>query len=239
MSLEGWDPERVIAQGAEAVLEVGSYLGRDAVLKLRRTKGYRHPDLERAIRTTRIRAEARALREARTAGVRTPAVLDVDVEAGSLVLERIEGPTVRAAYDGLDETQRVFVARELGSAMGRLHAAGMVHGDPTTSNFVIEGQPGVEGTPIAVLDMSMGGRADGIEERGVDLRLLEEAFLSTHYGHASEFELVLEGYREALGSAATEAIRRMEEIASRGRYVKRGGQWGETGSEEEGGPDVG
>jgi Kae1-associated kinase Bud32 len=217
-----WRGERVIAQGAEAILEEGTFLGRAAVLKLRRPKGYRHPELERALRTSRVRSEARALREARAAGVRTPAVLDMDVEEGRLVLERIEGPTVRAAFDDLGEVDRGRVARAIGTALGALHAAGIVHGDPTTSNFIIEGVEGAGPAALAVLDISLGGRAEGVEERGVDLRLLYEAWGSTHHAHADLFDAILEGYEAACPDVAREAIARMDAIAARGRYVARG-----------------
>ena len=230
---DGWAEGRTIAQGAEAVLEVGEFLGRPAVLKLRRPKGYRHPDLERAIRVSRTRAEARALRDAREAGVRTPVVLDIDPEAGRLVLERVEGPTLRWALDGLPGPDRERAARALGAVLGALHAAGMVHGDPTTSNFILERMEdeGMENEEVdegpvglAVLDISMGGRADGVEERGVDLRLLSEAFVSTHHVHGDLFRVVLEGYREAFPEGAEGSIDRMDAIAARGRYVARKGR---------------
>lgn len=218
---DGWVGRRTIAQGAEAVLDEGEFLGRSAVLKHRRPKGYRHPDLEVAIRTARTRSEARALRDARAAGVRTPAVLDVDPEGGRLVLERVEGPTLRSALDGLNEDDRARAARALGASLGALHSAGMVHGDPTTSNFILE-HVGGDGPPtLAVLDISLGGRADGVEERGVDLRLLSEAFESTHHVHAELFDLVMEGYSEAFPEGAADAVERMEAIAARGRYVSR------------------
>jgi Kae1-associated kinase Bud32 len=221
---DGWEGRRTIAQGAEAVLEVGEFLGRPAVLKHRRPKGYRHPDLEVILRTTRTRVEARALRDARAAGVRTPAVMDADPGEGRLVLERVEGPTVRAAMDGLSPGDRERVARALGGALGALHAAGMVHGDPTTSNFIIERIDHEGPVVLAVLDISLGGRADGVEERGVDLRLLSEAFESTHHVHAGLFDLVLDGYAEAFPQGAEEAMDRMDAIAARGRYISREGR---------------
>jgi TP53 regulating kinase-like protein len=222
MSPVWWLGAEVIAQGAEAVLQSGEWLGRAAVLKLRAPKAYRHPDLDARIRAGRARTEARALRDGRAAGVRTPAVLDIDEGAGALVLERIYGPTVRAAYDGLPDADRARVARALGGALGALHAAGLVHGDPTTSNFIVERlTPGGE-VALATIDMSMGGPAEGVEERGVDLRLLYEAFCSTHHMHEREFALVLEGYRAAYPGGAEAAISRMGAIASRGRYQERG-----------------
>jgi Kae1-associated kinase Bud32 len=226
---EVWHGELTIAQGAEAVLEAGTWLDRSAVLKLRRPKGYRHPDLERSIRVSRTRAEAKALRDARAAGLRTPAVLDVDPVEGRLVLERIEGPTVRAAFDGLEAADRSRVARALGTALGSLHRGGIVHGDPTTSNFILEDLPSEGPVGLAVLDISLGGRADGVEERGVDLRLMSEAFGSTHHAHQEMFDTVLEGYEEAFPEGAAEAISRMEAIGARGRYVAR--------TERKGGPE--
>jgi Kae1-associated kinase Bud32 len=227
MTAEAWHGKEVIAQGAEAVLESGEWLGRAAVLKLRRPKGYRHPDLEAQLRTSRIRAEARSLREARLAGVRTPAVMDIDLVGGGLVLERIEGPTVRRAMDELSSGDRRRVARAIGQTMGHLHAAGMVHGDPTTSNFVLEDLPDEGQVTLAVLDISLGGKTDALEDRGVDLRLLSEAFESTHHAHQDLFEEILEGYQEAFPDGAGEAIGRMEAIAARGRYVTRGRRKGD------------
>jgi Kae1-associated kinase Bud32 len=218
---DGWRAGRTIAQGAEAVLEEGTFLGRPAVLKHRRPKGYRHHALEAMIRGSRTRAEARALRDARTVGVRTPTVLDVDPERGRLVLELVEGPTVRSALDGLSAPDRERVARALGASLGALHAGGMVHGDPTTSNFVLERLGGEGPAGLAMLDISLGGRADGVEERGVDLRLLSEAFESTHHVHGDLFDTVLEGYAGAFPEGANEALERMEAIAARGRYVSR------------------
>ncbi len=218
---DAWKGERVIAQGAEAVLEEGTYLGRQAVLKLRRPKGYRHPQLEETIRVSRTRTEARALRDARSSGIRTPAVLDMDAEGGRLVLEGISGPTVRASIDGLDEEDRRRVAHALGGTLGRLHGAGLVHGDPTTSNFIMEELPPEGPVGLAVLDISLGGRAEGVEERGVDLRLLGEAFGATHHAHQDLFEVILEGYREAFPDGADEAIARMGAIGARGRYVTK------------------
>ena len=55
----------------------------------------------------------------------------------------------------------------------------------------------------------------------MDLRLLYEAFGSTHHAHEDLFDTILEGYREAYPEGAEAAIARMEAIAARGRYVTR------------------
>lgn len=63
--MEGFE---VIAQGAEARLYKGVYLKRPAMVKERFVKKYRQPDLDTHLTKDRIRAEARALLRAKSAG---------------------------------------------------------------------------------------------------------------------------------------------------------------------------
>ncbi len=67
------------AVGAEATVSNVVFLGREAVMKSRPPKAYRLPELDRHIRSVRTRNEARLMREARKAGVRTPCVYDIDL----------------------------------------------------------------------------------------------------------------------------------------------------------------
>ena len=65
--------------GAEAEVEETEFLGRPAMVKIRPPKGYRLPELDAHIRSTRTRSEARIMHEARLAGVRTPCIYDLDL----------------------------------------------------------------------------------------------------------------------------------------------------------------
>lgn len=58
----------LIAQGAEARLYKGIYLGKVSLVKERFAKKYRHPELDSRLTKDRIRAEARAIIRARSAG---------------------------------------------------------------------------------------------------------------------------------------------------------------------------
>lgn len=51
----------LMCQGAEARLYECTYLGRDAVMKERFSKSYRHPDLDARLTKERIRNEFRAI----------------------------------------------------------------------------------------------------------------------------------------------------------------------------------
>lgn len=58
----------LIAQGAEARLYKGVYLGEPCLVKERFVKNYRHPELDARLTKDRIRAEARSIVRARSAG---------------------------------------------------------------------------------------------------------------------------------------------------------------------------
>lgn len=58
----------LIAQGAEARLYKGLYLGKMSLVKERFVKNYRHPELDARLTKDRIKAEARAIIRAKSAG---------------------------------------------------------------------------------------------------------------------------------------------------------------------------
>ncbi|MBW3582305.1 MAG: bifunctional N(6)-L-threonylcarbamoyladenine synthase/serine/threonine protein kinase [Euryarchaeota archaeon] len=201
-----------MATGAEAVVDRGRFLGRDVVLKRRVAKGYRHPEIERRLVEMRVRHETRLLVAAREAGVSVPAVLDVDPEAGVLVLEEIVGPSVKAhLLSGRDGAGALF--SDVGRRVARLHDAGIVHGDLTTSNLMLDPSGGV-----VFIDFGLAARTDEDEARAVDLHVLQEALLSTHRDSEPLWADFLSAYREAEPAHVDEVLRRYDELVQRGRY---------------------
>lgn len=197
--------------GAEAEILAETFAGRPSVAKVRTRKAYRHPDLDARLRRERTRLEASLLVEARAAGVPVPSIVDVDVAAATIRMRRVGGPRLREAIEERPE-EAVQWSRRWGALVGRLHAAGLVHGDLTTSNVHLE-----DGE-LVLLDFGLAARGVGDEERGVDLHLVERTFESTHPGREGLFEAFLEGYRSALPRAEV-GIRRMAEIKARARYA--------------------
>lgn len=64
----------------------------------------------------------------------------------------------------------------MGQMVARLHNHNLIHGDLTTSNFMIE-----EGTgDLVVIDFGLTAVSTSAEDMGVDLYVLERAFISTH-----------------------------------------------------------
>jgi Kae1-associated kinase Bud32 len=197
-------------RGAEAVITAMEWRGRPAVEKRRVTKGYRDPALDEELRRSRLRKEVRLFREARRAGVPVPVIYDIDPAGHTLVMQRIEAPTVKERLR--EPGDRSVIVDAIGRTVGQLHAAGVVHGDLTTSNMLWSDDR------LYLIDLSLGEKTDSTEARGVDLRLLKEACTSAHYDRPELFDVILAGYRAAFRDADT-AIEKMREIEERGRYT--------------------
>lgn len=207
------EQERVlIAEGAEGSVYRTKYLCRDAVVKIRTPKKYRVPELDRKIRSHRIRSEARLLREARANGLRTPLIYDVNTTECSLTLEDVKGITVKQYLDeNPNDAERI--CRLIGRNLALLHNAKICHGDLTTSNMIL-----TDDGKLCIIDFSMGASLVGTEDFGVDLRLLERAFTSAHPDIKSAYEIIIDEYQKTKADSE-EVLKKVQEIKERGRYT--------------------
>ncbi|GIK01835.1 serine/threonine-protein kinase bud32 [Aspergillus viridinutans] len=159
-------PPQLLAQGAEAHLYKTVFLSPStpAALKIRPSKPYRHPILDRRLTRQRILQEARCLVKLIREGVNVPAVLALVWEGQTgekgfggawLMMEWIEGLVVRVVLErwekymkrnqagkGAEELKKEEarvrdLMRRIGHAVGALHKAGVIHGDLTTSNLIL------------------------------------------------------------------------------------------------------
>ena len=202
----------VIGVGAEATVRRTAYLGRDAVVKTRVRKGYRHPELDSHLRSARTRTEVRVIREARAAGVRSPVIYDVDLSEGSITMEYIRGESVKSVLEEHPERADEICA-SIGSMIARLHNAGISHGDLTTSNMILD-----ERGELCVIDFSLGDTRVDLEAMGVDIHLMERAFTSAHSDIGGAFAKAIEAYRKDMPDA-DRVLERVDDIKSRARYT--------------------
>jgi Kae1-associated kinase Bud32 len=202
----------VVRRGAEAEIRRGVWKGRKVMVKSRVVKGYRHPGLDSSLRASRTRNEARLMQEARRCGVPTPIIYDIDVQEAEMVLEEIEGERVKDALLKVDDIEADRICQEIGRLVALMHRAGMTHGDLTTSNMILR-----DGK-IWLIDFSLGGRNAEIEDMGVDLHLLKEAFQSAHSERAHKFDAVLRSYSENY-TEARKVMAKIKDIEGRGRYT--------------------
>ena len=244
-------PPELITQGAEGLLYRTTYLSPSVpcALKHRPSKPYRHPILDARLTRQRILAEARILAKCRREAVPVPAVYCVDEANGWLMMEWVDGQPVRVGVNAWlgDKTEEevnraagegegdrgnadlVDLMRRVGAAVGRLHAAGLVHGDLTTSNMMLRPaaarrkdgltnghHDGVLDGEIVIIDFGLASQSTSEEDRAVDLYVLERAFLSTHPRAEKLFEEVLNGYRQAF-KGAKPTLKKLEDVRMRGR----------------------
>jgi Kae1-associated kinase Bud32 len=107
-----------IGRGAEAVIT----LEEGTVRKRRIPKGYRLPELDELIRRERTIREARITSEARRCGVPTPIIKDV--WRFDLMMEHVGGQKLKDVITSA-------LSEQVGEMVGRLHKAGIIHGDLT------------------------------------------------------------------------------------------------------------
>jgi Kae1-associated kinase Bud32 len=208
---------KLIYKGAEAEIYLEKWQGELAIRKSRIAKLYRVHELDETIRRTRTAHEANMMAEARKLGVPVPIIQHIDLDSCTLIMEYINGPTLKDELYGLGNQKRRERCMKLGGLLGQMHEGGIVHGDLTISNVLSE-----DGK-LFLIDFGLGNFSKEMEDKGVDLLLLYRAMKSTHYAfHAPLFNAFLKGYTKAVGAGAGRGtLQKMREVEKRGRYSER------------------
>jgi len=217
MDLSNFD---LIKQGAEARLYIGQFLGQSSIVKQRFSKKYRHPELDTQLTKDRHRAEVRAILRCKTIGVRTPILYLADNDTTTIVMENMDNAVTAKDYINNNIKEKKTkdlenVCNIIGNVVAKLHKNGLIHGDITTSNILVT-EDG-DKTDIVMIDFGLSFGEGSPEDKGVDLYVLERAFLSTHPNTEHLFALILSSYKISVGKQGDEIIKKFEEIRMRGR----------------------
>jgi TP53 regulating kinase-like protein len=96
-----------------------------------------------------------------------------------------------------------------------MHKNGIMHGDLTTSNFILSNGK------IFVIDFGLAIRTTKPEDHAVDLRLFKEILNSAHASEMNKaWTNFLDGYKAQVGTAKFYKVSNLVSIIeSRGRYV--------------------
>uniref|UniRef100_A0A8B9ZTX3 non-specific serine/threonine protein kinase n=1 Tax=Anas zonorhyncha TaxID=75864 RepID=A0A8B9ZTX3_9AVES len=211
---------QLVQQGAEARVYRGRFLGRAAVVKLRFPKRYRHPALEERLSRRRTAQEARSLLRCRRAGIPAPVVYFVDYVTNCIYLEDIIGSItvqdhINSVQDsGSDTSSLLNLAEKMGELLARMHDEDLIHGDLTTSNVLL--RPPLEKLDLVLIDFGLSFISGLPEDKGVDLYVLEKAFLSTHPNTETLFKALLKTYG-ATSKKSGPVMKRLDEVRLRGR----------------------
>ena len=199
--------ESSFQRGAEAIVDsVTSDAADDdlpgrSVQKYRLPKPYRHSELDATLQRERTTGEARLTAEARKAGVPTPLVWDVDLDTATIHLQHV-------GEADLADRLTVEAVETVGRHLGRLHDAGLVHGDPTTRNVRV-------GDRVWLIDFGLGFHTGHVEDYAMDLHVLRQSLGATADDVEPLQAAVLDGYRE---TGDPDVLDRLATVEDRGRY---------------------
>ncbi len=195
---------KLIAQGAEAhILKRGK-----EIVKERRVKKYRLPELDTKLRMQRTRREAKLLERAGKI-INAPKVTNSTHD--TLVMEEIKGKTLAESLDKIKETRKV--CKEAGRIIARLHDENIIHGDLTTSNMIYNPVK----KKITIIDFGLGFQSSRIEDKAVDIHVFKEALGARHPEKATIcYEAFKGGYSSSKN--AHHVMKQVEKVEKRGRY---------------------
>lgn len=215
-----------LAHGAEAVLyweSQGYQESQDAlvspgghdrgtIIKERLSKAYRLPHLDESLRKFRTRREAKILQKLEELNFPAPHLREFSDKRMSIIMDFVPGEKLKEVLASGDDHQKL--AAEIGRNVAKLHQNGIIHGDLTTSNMIQHANTG----QLHFIDFGLSSFSEKVEDKAVDLYLLERALKSTPYEFGPElFERVMEGYREVYPERAAEVLERLEKVRRRGR----------------------
>ncbi|XP_027200462.2 TP53 regulating kinase [Dermatophagoides pteronyssinus] len=211
---------KLLFQGAESRVYEGNYQSKQAILKERFPKRYRLDELDKKLTKERIRAEIKAYTKLSTKSAAElskalPSILFSDDR--HIILTRIENACTLNMFiaeceleQQSDSIRQALLA--LAKLIAQIHSTGLIHGDLTTSNFMVikQQQPPITIVPI---DFGLSYSSNTDENRAVDLYVLERAVQSTHPN--VDMNIFLNEYQTQMG---TDKInKRLDQVRMRGR----------------------
>jgi TP53 regulating kinase and related kinases len=202
---------KLIKKGAEADIYITSWNDQNSILKIRKKKDYRISSLDIRIRTLRTIREAKMISEVKSFGITTPLVYFVDEKKCEIYFQFIEGKLIQ----DLPTKQIISICKEIGRIVGILHKNGVMHGDLTTSNFILS-----QGR-LVILDFGLSQKTDKVDDYAIDLRLFKEVLNSAHAQIVDDaWGSFIQGYQKILGKNLTEKItNQVSVLEKRGRYA--------------------
>ncbi len=190
----------LVGEGAEARIYSVRVFGKRLLVKVREPKEYRVRELDRAIRKSRTRREARIMSSLNKNGVPVPRIFAAG--AFSIYMERVDGKLLK------DMRRRGGAMRRAGEILAKMHGLGIVHGDFTPANII------ANGSDVRVIDFGLSDYSSGDEEKAVDLLLMKRAVPARSYRAFRDSYL-------AHSKDGKRILGRLAGIELRGRYQTR------------------
>ena len=202
---------KLVNRGAEADVYSTTWNKKKAILKIRKTKSYRNTLLDQKIRKQRTVRESQILSQVKSFGVSTPLIYFLDTNKCSILMQQIDGKVVR----DLRDSEIVKICSEIGKTVGIMHKNGIMHGDLTTSNFIVDKKK------LLLIDIGLANRTEKPDDHAIDLRLFKEILNSAHAKVMEKsWKNFQKGYSKSVGTKYCKKILDLVAvIESRGRYA--------------------
>ena len=202
---------KILKKGAEADVYISSWNGKKSVLKIRKEKKYRNSSLDTRIRKQRTIREAQIISHVKSFGISTPLIYFVNYKNFSIYMQYVKGKLIR----DMDEKYIPKTCLQIGMIVGTLHQNGIMHGDLTTSNFILTSKH------LFLIDFGLANRTEKPDDHAVDLRLFKEILNSAHANVMKKsWKNFITGYEKSVGKKHCKKILELVSvIESRGRYA--------------------
>lgn len=205
---------KILRRGAEAILYLDKFDGKEALVKERVKKSYRISEIDEPLRKRRTRLESRIMDEARRLGVLVPQIYETDEKNFKITMEYIDGKRLKDVLNDSKENEIGKICEQIGASIAKLHEHNITHGDLTTSNMILLGGK------IYFIDFGLAESSNRVEDKAEDVVLFVQALKSAHYKIWNAcWDSFLAGYSKY--SKHKEILERAEKIQKRGRYHER------------------
>ena len=199
--------KKIISSGAEAVI----YLDGKNVVKKRISKSYRIPELDKKIIRSRTKAERKLIKK--SGEVISSPMPDDETAFDEIVMPFIDGEKLSETLNSYPVEKQKKVLELVGREVAKLHDAGIVQGDLTTSNMILKDDE------VFIIDFGLGSFNAKYEQKGVDVHLLKQALEAKHFQNFDElFSAFKKGYEKRSKEEAKKVFERLNLIEKRGRY---------------------
>jgi TP53 regulating kinase-like protein len=202
--------KKLLRKGAESELYIVDWYGQKAILKIRIPKRYRHPSIDLALRKQRTLHEANIMSSVKMFDVETPFIYFLNPNSFEIIMEYIIGNTLKNIF-----SPKYCI--KIGEAIAKLHSNNIIHGDITTSNFIV--------TPdnrLILIDFGLSFFSERLEDKAADIRLFKEILTSVHVDYSKiSFDNFITGYSKIFGKKSLKILNIVDEIEQRGRYSRQ------------------
>ncbi len=192
---------KTIQKGAEATI----FLDKNKIIKERFPKSYRLKVIDEKLRKQRTKSEAKIINKLEKT-VNVPKIIKSD-DKEKIEMEYIKGDKLSESFEKLNYKE---IAKKIGESIKKIHDQDIIHGDLTTSNMIMKDKE------LYIIDFGLAFHSNKIEDKAVDLHLLQQALESKHYKIAEVvLKIILNNYNP---KQEKEIKNRVKIIEKRGRY---------------------